>query len=218
MKPSYRYILGIDSSTSVLRIGLLMPDGKAIFRENEDRFRHAEFIFGLIDEVLQKGGTDKSALDAIVICTGPGSFTGLRVGMASAKGLASALNIPLVGISTYEALAPSIFGSFGSSAIVIPSGRDEFYFGLVDSEKFDINKIAVIRAGDLLSNVEGRGVFLIDSNFGKIDIPGIKKIDYSYGITDLIRIGLDRLKTKGGDLLSQLEPYYVQNFPLRKNQ
>lgn len=66
---------------------------------------HAEHLIGVIDEALQTAGTSYGDLDAIAVSVGPGSFTGVRVGVATARGLALALKVPAIGISTLEALA-----------------------------------------------------------------------------------------------------------------
>lgn len=66
---------------------------------------HAEALMGLIDDVLTEAGADYAALTKIGVCTGPGSFTGVRVGVASARGLALGLGIPAIGVSRLEALA-----------------------------------------------------------------------------------------------------------------
>ena len=68
-------------------------------------FRHAERLFALIDAALGAAGLEREALSGIAVTRGPGSFTGLRVGLATAKGLACALGVPAVGVSTLRALA-----------------------------------------------------------------------------------------------------------------
>lgn len=219
MKNSFENILIIDSSTSVLRVGLKLIDGEIISRENSDRFRHAEFIFKLIEEVLEAGSIDKESLNGIIISTGPGSFTGLRVGMSAAKGLASALNVPLVGVSTYSAVAKGLFEQFGVTAVLIPSRRDEFYFGLIESAEFEKNDIDILKSDEVESKLKSVNVYGIDFDistlqFSKNNRIGI--IDYKIGISDFVYAGMEKLKNEGGDDLFQIEPFYVQNFPVKR--
>jgi len=219
MKISLGNILAIDSSTSVLRVGLRLPDGKIISRENKDRFRHAEFIFKLIEDVLNTGSIDKNSLDAIVISTGPGSFTGLRVGLSAAKGLAVALNIPLIGLSTFCAVAKGISEQFGPTAVLIPSRRDEFYFGLINSAEFEKSSIVILKSEKIESKLNNINVYGIDFDISTVQFLKdnlINIVDYKIGISDFISAGMEKHKTDGGDDLSLIEPFYVQNFPVKR--
>ena len=213
------HILAIDSSTSVLRIGLRLPDGEIISRENKDRFRHAEFIFELIKDVLKAGSIDKKSLEAIVLSTGPGSFTGLRVGMSAVKGLAVALDIPLIGIGTFNAVAKGLFEQFGSTAVLIPSRRDEFYFGLIESTKFDQDNIVILKTDEIESNLNNANVYGIDFGISTIQFSKditINIVDYEVGIADFIAAGIEKHKIDGADDLFLIEPFYVQNFPVKR--
>ena len=97
-------ILGIDSSTDILAIGL-SNDQKIIAETTVlSQREHASRIIDTIDEVLTSGSTKKNELSGVSVAIGPGSFTGLRVGLAVAKAFAVALDIPLVGISTFEVI------------------------------------------------------------------------------------------------------------------
>lgn len=219
MKNSLGNILAIDSSTSVLRVGLRLPDGEIISRENKDRFRHAEFIFKLIKDVLESGSIDKKSLDAIVISTGPGSFTGLRVGLSAAKGLAVALNIPLIGLSTFCAVARGISEQFGPTAVLIPSRRDEFYFGLINSDEFEKSSIVILKSEEIESKLNNINVYGIDFDISTVQFSEnnlINIVDYKIGISDFISAGMEKYKTDGGDDLSLIEPFYAQNFPVKR--
>ena len=81
---------------------------------------------------MAAGGLDFAALDRIAVTVGPGSFTGLRVGLAFAKGLALALGRPCVGVGTLEALAGSLLGDVGPVAAVIDAGRGRVYLQLFE--------------------------------------------------------------------------------------
>ena len=215
------HILAIDSSSSVLRVGIPLENGDIISLENKDRFRHAEFIFGLINDLFVKSGTDKSSLEAIIVSTGPGSFTGLRVGMASAKGMAASMNIPLVGISTFSAVAPRLFAHFGKTAVLIPSRRDEYYFGLVDSAEFADESITTIGPDglqDIDSEVSLWGVDFDVTRLGQSRFRILTPSEFEISIRDFMALGWARLRETGGDDISELEPLYVQNFPAKDEQ
>ncbi|MEM7668414.1 MAG: tRNA (adenosine(37)-N6)-threonylcarbamoyltransferase complex dimerization subunit type 1 TsaB [Pseudomonadota bacterium] len=112
-------ILGIDTSAGQCAVALAGPKGVDVRIEEMER-GHAERLFPMIDEVT---GGDYSQLIRIVVCTGPGSFTGLRIGVAAARGLALGCGIPVVGVSRFEALA------FGKGTVtVVLRGRGESYY------------------------------------------------------------------------------------------
>ncbi len=109
-------------TTSTPRGGVaLIDDGELVaLVEHEDGMRHAERLFGLCDEALATAGWSKTSLDAVACDTGPGSFSGVRIGVASAKGVALALGIPLVGVGSLEAMAAPAFAHAGDVARVAP--------------------------------------------------------------------------------------------------
>jgi len=208
-------ILLIDSATSVLRVGI-SSDGETVsFLENADRYKHAEFIFSLLEQVLEKNGVARGDISAIIIATGPGSFTGLRVGMASAKGLAVSLDIPLIGVSLYQAIAPRLYAEKGRTVVVIPSRRDEYYAGVVDGKSFDDEGIAVCNTSEIHDNYRDCQLFGIGCELSAEDFPGCSIImgeEFSIRLEDFLQAGLQRLRNVGEDDLSRLEPLYIQQF------
>ena len=97
-------ILAIDTSTAVLSIAL-RTDNSYEERLVNGPFSHSEDLLPEIERLLSRVGMDISEITLVIVAKGPGSFTGLRIAMASAKGLASALSIPLVSIPTLDVIA-----------------------------------------------------------------------------------------------------------------
>ncbi len=126
-------ILAFDTATHVATVALVR-DG-AVLGERRSQARHV-----LLDArvLMAEGGVDLADLERIVVGTGPGSFTGVRIGIAAARGLALALDLPAVGVSTLSALAAGTPGAVP----VIDAGRREV-FTLADGEP------VALRAGDL---------------------------------------------------------------------
>lgn len=95
---------------------------------------HAEHLMAVIEEALTTGGADYAGLGAIAVSTGPGSFTGLRVGVSAARGLALALKIPAIGVTTLEALAAQATETFPGRAVLaaLDAGREEIHAALYD--------------------------------------------------------------------------------------
>ncbi|CAG0976235.1 MAG: tRNA (adenosine(37)-N6)-threonylcarbamoyltransferase complex dimerization subunit type 1 TsaB [Rhizobiaceae bacterium] len=95
---------------------------------------HAEFLMTTIDEALAAAGCTYAGLGMLAVATGPGSFTGVRVGVATVRGLALALNIPAVGVSTLDAIAREAAASCPGRRVLaaIDAGREELYVALYD--------------------------------------------------------------------------------------
>ncbi len=99
------YILGIDTATLVCSVALVTEEKLVAEYTLQVRKTHSERLLPLIASVLEGAGIKPQELDGIAVAAGPGSFTGLRIGVVTAKALGQALELPLCGISTLEALA-----------------------------------------------------------------------------------------------------------------
>jgi len=127
--------LGIDTSTAGGSVGLADGDRLAAELTLRSGVTHSERLLGSIEALLTAAGTVWDAVELIAVASGPGSFTGLRIGMATAKGLALALGRPVAGFSTLEtiaiACAPEPVARQGRDLLVlIDAGRGEVYRGL----------------------------------------------------------------------------------------
>ncbi len=103
-------VLGLDTATTATVVGLSLADGNTTLQARDDptgeqRPGHATRLLPLADELLAAAGLGWSELERIAVGVGPGTFTGLRVGIATARGLALSLGVPLVGVSSLRALA-----------------------------------------------------------------------------------------------------------------
>lgn len=105
-------IINIDTASENAHVSIA-KDGEVLqSRSNDSQKDHAGFLQAAIREVMKAAGVDFKETDAVAVTAGPGSYTGLRVGMASAKGLCYALKIPLITIGTLEVLTASALDSF----------------------------------------------------------------------------------------------------------
>jgi tRNA threonylcarbamoyl adenosine modification protein YeaZ len=109
---------------------------------------HAEHLMAVIADALNVGGVGYADLGAIAVSTGPGSFTGVRVGVSTARGLALALKIPAVGVTTLEALAQQAREKFPGRAVLVAldGGREEIHAALYD-------EAAILRYGPAVSTL-----------------------------------------------------------------
>src|SRR5438046_9780122 len=101
-------ILNIDTATEIATLSVSQDNLVLDFITNDNQKDHASFLQPAIKELFKKCDLQMQKLNAVAVTAGPGSYTGLRVGMASAKGLCYALNIPLITINTLEVMALSV--------------------------------------------------------------------------------------------------------------
>ena len=162
-------ILGIDTATAVASVALV-EDGKLVAEEIQSnrgnlsdgapRANHAEIVISLIQSVLTKAATSNADLSGIAVSIGPGSFTGLRIGLATAKGIAYEGGLPIVGVSTLHASAARVTDFEGIICSLLDARKSEVYFALFSREAHRIKRItvdAITSLGSLLDQVRNFG-------------------------------------------------------------
>ncbi len=120
--------LAIDTAAPRLQLALARPDGRVDELVEDIAKGHAEIIFDRIAGLLARNGITYGNLDRIAVTTGPGSFTGLRIGLSAARGLGLALKIPVLGIPSLLAVSLSV--GKGPVAVLIDARRGEAYLEL----------------------------------------------------------------------------------------
>ena len=195
-------LLAIDSATT--RVVVALGDRTGALIDATDwpaGYRHGETLLPAIEDLLTRTGTDRARLAAVVVGTGPGAFTGLRVGIATAKGLAHGLAVPIVGVSTAEAL---LAGTPAGSVLVLPAGPSDRL---------------IVRSGRPASLVPAgtEPGFRPDETIVAVDLPGRAAAEETgrgeaarAGLAAaLLAIGAHRLAAGGVDDLALLVPEYV---------
>jgi tRNA threonylcarbamoyl adenosine modification protein YeaZ len=194
-------LLAIDTATSRVVVARGTADGTMEDAATwEAGYRHGEALLPSIERVLAPVG-GRGAIRAVIVGTGPGAFTGLRVGIATAKGLAHGLGCPIVGVPTGAAL---LAASPGSGALLLPAGPSDRV--LVRSGEpprlLPGGTEPELRAGEVLLAVdlEGRA--------------GDEALERGLAAREglaaaLLRLGAERLAQRGGDDLEALVPDYV---------
>ena len=123
-------ILALDSSGLVATVAI-MEDEQTIAEYTVNyKKTHSQTLLPMLDEIVKMTEFDISTIDAIAVAGGPGSFTGLRIGSATAKGLGLALNKPLIHIPTVDGMAYNMFGSKGLICPIMDARRNQVYTGL----------------------------------------------------------------------------------------
>jgi tRNA threonylcarbamoyladenosine biosynthesis protein TsaB len=179
-------ILGISSATKVISIGLI-DDEKILIDQTVDDI-HAEKIMHYVKEA----GVEARQIEGVAVTQGPGSYSGLRGGLAAAKSLAQALNIPLVGIPTLDAIAYNRIGQDGKVAAILDARWDEVNFALFE-----------ISAGQLKRLTDDQVV-----KIGELDDRGAEReTGHPYGV-NVAKLGLLKLRDGQKDDPLTLIPHY----------
>lgn len=139
-------IIGIDSSGLVASVAIIEDEKMVAEYTLNNKKTHSTTLMPMLAEIIKNSDTDLKTVDAIGIAAGPGSFTGLRIGSATAKGLAYSLNKPIISIPTTEALAYNIFGFSGIIAPIMDARRSQVYNGLYTFDKGEFKTLVSERA------------------------------------------------------------------------
>ncbi|MEJ7830853.1 MAG: tRNA (adenosine(37)-N6)-threonylcarbamoyltransferase complex dimerization subunit type 1 TsaB, partial [Segetibacter sp.] len=136
-------ILNIDTATDVASVCISENGYSLAYRENNQQKEHASFLHAAINTILVEAGKSLQQIDAFAVTSGPGSYTGLRVGLATAKGFCFALNKPLITINTLLVMAQA-------AIIAKPSAlNDLLYCPMIDARRMEV--YTAVFTGDLKS-------------------------------------------------------------------
>ena len=135
-------ILALDSSGLVASVAILEDDNLIAEYTVNYKKTHSQTLLPMLDEIVQMTDTDLSTIDAIAIAKGPGSFTGLRIGSATVKGLGLALDKPIVGIPTVEGLAMNLYDTDAVICPLMDARRNQVYTGIY---KFQEGTLQVVK-------------------------------------------------------------------------
>lgn len=206
-------ILAIDSSTRTLKLALKFGGDRLVKSESDADQSHGQIIIKRISDLMSSAGIKQNEIDAIVVSIGPGSFTGLRIGLAAAKGMALALNIPITSVSSFEVAKTRLADRADSISAVTPLTKDQFFVASMAETVFDSTTIKVVSTNELLdlgqkTKLIGLGSDLNDHLDDKsmIEEPG----EIVFNAADLLVIGQIKLNQNMLADLVNLEPLYLQ--------
>jgi tRNA threonylcarbamoyladenosine biosynthesis protein TsaB len=221
-------ILLLETATSSCSVALT-ENGKIIgFKEVNERNIHASHITLFIEELMINAGKNYSDLDAIAVSKGPGSYTGLRIGVSTAKGLCYALDIPLIGIDTLEAMASGLQSriDIADSDLLIPmidARRMEVYTGIFQKDLKVIEPIcAKIVDVDSFEQFKNNKLLLFGDGAGKFkelfsEQSNIRIIDFENSARDLNVLACRKLLNKETENVAYFEPFYLKEFLVTKS-
>lgn len=214
-------ILCIETATTNCSVALSVNGSVIALKEDYNTsYSHAERLHVYIEEILSLNNITKSQLDAIAVSKGPGSYTGLRIGVSAAKGLCFALEIPLISIPTLDSLAQQIKEKEGIVVPMIDARRMEVYAAVYDAKLK--NQIRETRAEVLDENsfkeyLEEGFVYFIGDGVDKFKtICKHKNAIFMEGklpsANNMGKIVNNKYKKSDIEDVAYFEPYYLKDF------
>ena len=164
-------ILSIETSTSICSVAIHERGKLLVVVEIKEPGAHAEKLLALVDAAMKQAELRMSDLDAVAVSQGPGSYTGLRIGVSTAKGIAYGLEIPLIGINTLQAMAASQLINQGEFVVaVLDARRKEVYTQTFGDALQEISSIeaVVLEEGVFASVLEKGKVYFVGDGVEKV--------------------------------------------------
>lgn len=149
-------ILGIDTSTMAANVAVLEDDKLICEYTINTKKTHSQKLMPMIENMLKLSDLDIKEIDAIAICVGPGSFTGLRIGMATAKAMAHVNNIPLIGVNSLEILGANMDLCNRKICSILDAQRNQVYMNkyiLKDDKITELEEISIKPIDELLEEI-----------------------------------------------------------------
>ena len=219
-------ILCLETATPVCSVALNDGCCTLALRESEGNNVHSEKITRFIQEVMETTGLETNKLDAVAVSRGPGSYTGLRIGVSTAKGVCYAADLPLMAIDTLEAMAWGMRDKLGPMLLpddllvpMIDARRMEVYCSIFDANmgRRQDTKALVVEA-DSFKEFEGRRLWLFGDGAPKLkplfaDQPLIQVVDGFKPSAAFMRTLADKA-LKNGEVVdvAYFEPFYLKDF------
>lgn len=218
--------LCIETATPVCSV-VLMQDDKIIgLRESLRKNSHAEVLTPFILELMELNNMDVTSLDAIAVSMGPGSYTGLRIGVSVAKGLCYAGDKPLIGVNTLESMAAGIITKatkeYPDDTLYCPmidARRMEVYSALYDHRGTEFRKtMAEIIESDSFSELlKSRKILFFGDGADKCQdtithANAVFEKDFMPSAANMVPIVMQRFKDKKFEDVAYFEPFYLKDF------
>lgn len=213
------YILNIETATKNCSVALA-KDGITILCKEiaEEGYSHAERLHVFIEEIIKETGITLQDLSAIAVSQGPGSYTGLRIGVSAAKGLCYALDIPLIAVDTLQALAAQVTISSGLIIPMIDARRMEVYSAIfspslekkrevlaqiIDENSFEDRQETLYFIGDCAEKCK--------SVLTKENHVFLEEIVYP-SAKEMSALSFEKFKISDTVDVAYFEPYYLKDF------
>lgn len=214
-------ILILDTALDTASICLAREEEILGAATNDQQKDHAAWLQPAIDRLMKEAGISLQELDAVAVSAGPGSYTGLRVGMATAKGLCYALNKPLISLDTLYLMARTARKLYGFDALYCPmidARRMEVYTALYDANLGELLKpSALILSAEIFDSWMTNNEMCFFGN-GSAKFKDLLKsekvhfVDLVVKATDAVQIAVEKFHAQSFSDLAYAEPMYIKAF------
>lgn len=219
-------ILNIETATPVCSIALTDNDQILALRETSEKNSHSQVVTVFIDEMLKDCGLKPSDLDAVAVSKGPGSYTGLRIGVSTAKGICYALGKPLISVGTLKAMALGMAEKFNNPgnlpvlfAPMIDARRMEVYTALYDQNLTSVKDVyAAIVDNDTFSDLIDNHIICFAGDGAEkcrevLNHPNFRLLDdFTASAAYMAGFSAEKFKTAQFEDTAYFEPYYLKDF------
>lgn len=225
-------ILSIETGTDVCSVALAKDGELMALRESDEGRDHAKKVAVFVDELLRETGVQPDDLDAIAVGKGPGSYTGLRIGVSFAKGMCYALNIPLIAVGSLDALTHVAMEDYEAGIVDVEEydWNSAYLCPMVDARRMEVYAAIFSSEGEALSDVtaeiiseesfgqwrgdEGRR-FIIFGNGAKKSCEVLSDaiyIDVTPSARGIVRLAEEMFNAGKVEDMAYFEPFYLKDF------
>ena len=221
-------ILCIETGTDICSVGIV-KDGELIsLRESDSGRDHAKKVAVFVDELLTENDIDPQQIDAVAVGEGPGSYTGLRIGVSFAKGLCYGLGKPLIAVSSLASLAAVAIEDYNAGIIDIENWNSALLCPMIDARRMEVYTQVFDSKANPLSGVTAE---VVDENtlaehraatdhfvvFGSgaakcAEILGAELIDVTPSVRGMAAIAESKYAANDFADVADFEPYYLKDF------
>ena len=222
-------ILLIETATAVCSVALANDNKILAEVHSEEPNAHSSKLSPFIEQIFAQCGKNVSQLDAVCVSSGPGSYTGLRIGVSTAKGLCYALGKPLLAVPTLQGMAAQYYAMNpeyrGMVCPMIDARRMECYTAIYGPNAEELKAVSadIIEPGIYDSYLDrGEVVFVGDGAAKTRDILGNHPNaryagDFAISATGMLTVALEKLKKGQVEDVAYFEPYYLKDFVAKKS-
>jgi tRNA threonylcarbamoyladenosine biosynthesis protein TsaB len=213
-------LLNIETSTTNCSVSLSKEGETLVLKEDySTNYSHAESLHVFIDNVVKSAKIKLSEIDAIAVSKGPGSYTGLRIGVSAAKGLCFSLDKPLISVSTLESLSHQVKPDKGFIVPMLDARRMEIYSAVFDAHHHQIREIQaqILIENSFSGYLETDKVYFIGNGAEKTKTV-IKHKNAVFienklpSANELGKLAFEKYKNNDFENLAYFEPFYLKDF------
>lgn len=220
-----KLILQLETATTMCSVALALDGEVLALKELNERNVHASQITLFIDEVMKSAGKTYKDLHAISVSKGPGSYTGLRIGVSTAKGLCFGLDIPLISVDTLEAMACGLMErcpDLNSSSLLCPmidARRMEVYTAIFDTALKPVEAVSakILDEQSFAKHLEEHEVVFFGDGAAKClalyaHHPNFRFIEFENSAAHMSSVSLKKLENDETENMAYFEPFYLKDF------